>query len=270
MKEVPHPLVDFLISGDFHSGPDYQNFRRHGTTDWLVLFTVDGAGRVGSDNTEVLSTRGTVTLFQPGTQQIYFTDPDAGRWHLLWSHFHPRPQWLVWLNWPEKARGFRVLELRDEALIKNVGAAFRDSVRWCRQEMSGSIELAANALERAILWINSANIHRDLDDRIRKALDLLSEKLHEPFSLPALARDCGLSVSRFAHLFQAQMGTSPQKYHEQMRLRWARQLLRSSSLPISEIAANLGYANAFYFSKRFKAFSGISPSEFRQTQKQPR
>jgi AraC family transcriptional regulator, arabinose operon regulatory protein len=267
MKESPHPSVDFLISGDFHCGSDYRNFRSRGTDDWLIIFTVDGAGRVATENTEVFSTRGTVTLYQPGTQHIYITDPGVGHWHLLWSHFHPRPQWRIWLNWPEKARGFRTLVLRDKTLIKNVSTAFRDSVRWSRQNLPGSIELAANALERAILWINSANMHRDLDDRVRKALGILAERLHEPFSLPKLARECGLSVSRLAHLFQKQMGSSPQKYQEQLRLRWARQLLHTSSISISEIATNLGYANAFYFSKRFKLHSGISPSEYRYGRK---
>lgn len=267
MHEAPSPLTDVLVAGEFHRKSNYTNWRSHGTNDWLLIFTVEGGGRVASGRSEVMARRGTVTLYQPHTPQHYFTDPAVGRWHLLWSHFQPRSHWRGWLNWPERTRGLRTLVSHDKALIRNIGAALIDTVRLSRQRLPGSIELASNALERAILWINSANLHRDLDERIRKAADLLAEQLHEPFSLAKLARECGLSVSRLAHLFREQMGASPQKYQEQLRLQSAGQLLRTSGLSVTEIAAELGYASPFYFSKRFKTFFGKSPSHYRHDRK---
>lgn len=267
MRESPQSTTDVLVAGEFQRGRNYTNWRSQGTNDWLLIFTVKGGGRVVSGNSEIMARRGTVTLYQPHTPQYYFTDPDVGHWHLLWSHFHPRPHWRAWLNWPERTKGLRTLVLRNNAHIRNISAALTDTVHLSRPRLHGSIELASNALERAILWINSANLHRELDERVRKAADLLAGTLHEPFSLTKLAKECGLSVSRLAHLFREQMGASPQKYQEQLRLLWAGQLLRSSGLSVTEIAADLGYASPFYFSKRFKTIFGKSPSHYRSGQR---
>ena len=214
-------------------------------------------------NSEVLARRGCVTLYQPRAPQHYFTDPDVGEWHLHWCHFHPRPHWREWLNWEEPTKGFRTLLLHDDELIRNIGTALGDAMHLSRQRIQGCTDLALNALERAILLIHSANLHPELDARIRKALQLLAEKMRDPFSLPELAKGCGLSVSRLAHLFREQLGESPQKYQEQLRLLSAAHLLRSTGLTITEVACELGYSSPFYFTRRFIKYFQESPSSYR-------
>jgi AraC family transcriptional regulator, arabinose operon regulatory protein len=86
----------------------------------------------------------------------------------------------------------------------------------------------------------------------------------EPFSEERLARAAGLSASRLRHLFRAQTGNSPRRFLEEQRLRRARDLLALSRQTIGEIAAELGFANPFYFTLRFKRQTGESPRAFRQ------
>jgi len=244
----------------FRQGTDYKNWRDHGTNDYLLILTLGGCGKVISGSAEVMATEGTVTLYHPHVHHHYDTDPQTGHWDFLFSHFLPQPQWRVWMNWPEKTHGFRSLVLKDKTVFKKATAAMNDTIFHHRQHLPGSTELALNALERAILWINSANHDRPLDERIRKAVDILSENLDKPFSLVHLAKDCGLSVSRLSHLFQEQIGEPPRQYLERLRLQLAVQLLQSSNLSIGEIAEETGYENAFYFSLRFKKAFGKSPS----------
>lgn len=78
------------------------------------------------------------------------------------------------------------------------------------------------------------------------------------------ARHCGASVSRLARLLKQQTEVSPQQFLERHRMQHACQLLRRTSLGISEIASEVGYADAFYFSNRFRRYAGKSPSQFRQ------
>ena len=262
-KETPHNVTVTLNADEFRMGPRYDNWRPRGTPDWLLIFTVGGAGRVGGGSSAVVSSPGTVTLYQPSAVQRYFTDPKTRNWHLLWSHFHPRPHWGIWLNWPEHTKGLRVIRLQDPAVFRNVHEAMADVIRFSRQQLPGGMDLAVNALERALLWIHSVNDQRALDERIRRAVDVLSEKMHEPLSLDRLAQACGLSVSRLAHLFRDQIGMPPQQYLEEIRLQRAAQLLRSTSLRIGEVAMETGYAGAFYFSSRFRKKFGQSPSEYR-------
>jgi len=259
-KQTPHSVTVTLNADEFRMGPRYDNWRPKGTPDWLLIFTVGGAGRVGG----VSSNPGTVTLYQPGTAQRYFTDPKVRHWHFLWSHFHPRPHWDIWLNWPEQDRGLRIIRVEDQTVFRNVRQAMTDVIRFSRQQLPGGMDLAVNALERALLWIHSVNDQQALDERIRRAVDFLTEKMREPLSLDSLARACGLSVSRLAHLFREQIGMPPQHYLEELRLQRAAQLLRSTGLRIGEVAAETGYTGAFYFSSRFRKKFGQSPSEYRR------
>ena len=263
-RETPHYTIVTLNADEFRMGMKYDNWRPKGSPDWLMILTVSGAGQVGNGKSGLVTESGTVTLYQPGAAQRYYTDPKARHWHLLWSHFHPRPHWGIWLNWPEHSRGLRTIRLEDPAVFRRVREAMVDVVRFSRQQLPGGIELAVNALERALLWIHSVNDQQALDERVRRAVDLLSEKLREPLSLEVLAQECGLSVSRLAHLFREQIGVPPQQYLEEIRLQRAAQLLRSTGLRISEVAEETGYTGAFYFSNRFRKKFGQSPSEYRQ------
>lgn len=263
-QQTPHNVVVTLKADEFRMGPRYDNWRPAGTPDWLLILTVGGAGRLYGGKSDLLSRPGTVTLYQPGTAQRYYTDPDVRHWNLIWSHFHPRPHWGIWLNWPEHTKGLRVIRLEDSAVLRQVRQAMLDVIRFSRQQLPGGMDLAVNALERALLWIHSVNDRQALDERIRRAVDLLAERMHEPLSLDRVAQACGLSVSRLAHLFREQIGLPPQQYLEELRLQRAAQLLRSTGLCIGEVAAETGYAGAFYFSSRFRKKFGQSPCQYRR------
>ncbi|MCI1686509.1 AraC family transcriptional regulator [Schleiferilactobacillus harbinensis] len=65
-------------------------------------------------------------------------------------------------------------------------------------------------------------------------------------------------------LFRRFVGMSPQQYLTQMRMDEAKQLLRTTDNAVDEVAARVGYKDAFTFSKAFKRAVGASPREYRQ------
>ena len=60
------------------------------------------------------------------------------------------------------------------------------------------------------------------------------------------------------------MGVGFNYYVNQLRLRYAHELLDESPFNMSEIATRCGYSDAFYFSKVFKKATGISPKDYRK------
>ena len=54
------------------------------------------------------------------------------------------------------------------------------------------------------------------------------------------------------------------EYLTEVRLRNARELLKDSGLSIKEICAESGYSDPNYFSRIFKKYEGVTPSEFRE------
>ena len=100
------PVVRRLLTGEFDEGPGYETYRRRGTTDWLLIHTLAGCGRFGSNGlADVRAGSGTITLIRQGTLHDYGVEQELQHWHFLFAHFHPKPDWLPLLDWPEVAPG---------------------------------------------------------------------------------------------------------------------------------------------------------------------
>lgn len=257
---------DWRVSaGEFRRGIQYSTTRPKGRGDYLLLATVAGSGLLVSGNARLETRPGTVVIFEPNAPQHYQTNPVAGKWHLLWAHFQSRASWTFWLDWPSPAPGFRVAEIPEGEAREHCWTSLRRARRL--REVAGITreDLSLNALESALLWIRESLSHEGrfhMDSRIRRALDLMGSDLSLPFCVDSVAKACGLSASRLAHLFRAQVGLSPQKYSERCRLNRAAELLRLGGSTVAEIATEVGFIDPFYFSNRFRKAYGISPRAF--------
>ena len=262
-QPAPHQLNcnTFLGSTIRHT------YRTNGTGDWLLIYTLAGSGLYRFAGGEFHSHPHDISLFRPGAFHDYQIAPGAKKWDLHYAHFLPRPEWLPWLSWPEKAPGFMVLSLQESALRRHVIRRLGDMIRLNNGSLPRHLLFAQNALEEALLWCDSVNPAQPsppVDPRVRKAVDFLSAHVADPFSEFDLARAAGLSPSRLRHLFRTQIGDSPRHFQEQLRIRRARDLLAMSRQTIGEIAHELGFENPFYFTLRFKKHNGESPRAYRQ------
>lgn len=93
----------------------------------------------------------------------------------------------------------------------------------------------------------------------------LDSHYREDFSVKKLEKEFYLSYKYMAACFKKEIGCSMQQYHTIIRLTEAARLLRSTLLPINEIARRVGYEDSLYFSKRFSGRYKTSPSAFRKT-----
>ena len=263
------PVVPTVVTGHFACGADYATWRPAGTGDWLLIHTLGGAGRFGRKPLAGRVEAGSAALLPPGAPHDYGTDPEAGGWDLLWAHFHPRPGWMDLLRWPGGpagaggAGGPGSLRLDDPAFaadLRRMHGAATGAGRWREQ-------WAMNALEAYLLradGLNPASAASRVDPRVRDAMDHACRNLRLPLSAADLAAVAGLSVSRFEHLFAEQVGQTPQRYVERQRLDRAAQLLRSTAMDVGAVARDVGFADPFYLSRRFRRQFGVSPRAYRQ------
>ncbi|WP_244818280.1 helix-turn-helix domain-containing protein [Caballeronia sp. Lep1P3] len=96
---------------------------------------------------------------------------------------------------------------------------------------------------------------------VQRALDFIETCFAEPISLSALAGIAGLSISRFAVRFSAEVGISPQQYVRLVRVREA-QCLLSRGLPPSVVAAEVGFFDQSHLCRHFKRVLGATPGEW--------
>jgi transcriptional regulator GlxA family with amidase domain len=103
------------------------------------------------------------------------------------------------------------------------------------------------------------------DERIVRVLRQLDHLPHATRLREAdLAKAVGLQAGHFVRIFRQQVGKTPKRYFEGLRRSACRQMLAGSSIPIKEIACEMGFKRLSDFSAWFRRLEGVAPREFRQ------
>ena len=99
---------------------------------------------------------------------------------------------------------------------------------------------------------------------VKQAIALMEARYAEKLTLAELARACGLSRSEFCRTFRKYTGRTPFEYLQHLRVRRALPLLEGQELPMTEVAARVGFSGGSYFAEVFRRFFRISPTEYRK------
>jgi len=134
--------------------------------------------------------------------------------------------------------------------------------------------------------------HLELKSRLYQLFALLLEARREPEAAPPtswmqscasyielhategitvqqVARMAGLNRTYFSTVFSKTFGMPPAEYIYKVRMDRAKDLLLGTSASITEIAYSLGYPTLFAFTRAFKKFFSLSPSEYRRRSRGP-
>ena len=260
-----------LAAGYIEHPLNYRFARNDSLACWTLEYLCAGHINVQSVQGRQLYQTASVMMVPPRTPYAVEWAGGAGEWKELYFVFDPLPHWMPLLSWPAGDCGLGLLDLPHPAIAREVESAL-DAVLQMRKSARANREaLALNALERA-LWIldevNPARGYRQRDARIEEALAYIAQHYAKRLDLASLARQVFLSPSRFSHLFKAQTGQAPLQYVEQYRLERAAERLLSSHDSVEQIAASVGFANAFHFSTRFRRHFGRPPGRYRLNPKE--
>ena len=91
----------------------------------------------------------------------------------------------------------------------------------------------------------------------------MEANLEEPIELDNLAEYVALSRRQLERLFQKYLHCTPSRYYLRLRLVRARQLLKQTSMSIIELAYVCGFVSTPHFSKCYREYFGVPPSEER-------
>lgn len=101
-------------------------------------------------------------------------------------------------------------------------------------------------------------------DTFNSVMEYLDAHFNEDLNVDALSKQFFMSPSYFAHMFKARANRSVIEYVNEIRVSHAKSLLEKESLAIGEIACRVGFNDINYFSRKFKAITGMTPSEYRK------
>lgn len=114
------------------------------------------------------------------------------------------------------------------------------------------------------LYNNKKKIVGIYSNEIKEAIGFIDKNLFNKISFSELAAKINFSERNFRKVFTDYVGISPKAYMQEQRLKSAATELKNGTYNISEISENLGYYSQFQFSRDFKKYFGISPSEYKK------
>lgn len=100
-------------------------------------------------------------------------------------------------------------------------------------------------------------------DDLRPVLDWARARLHEPLTIPQLARLAHMSERTFARRFRDAVGITPLQWILQQRVRLAQELLETTEEPVEDIARRTGFGTAANLRHHFGRVTTVSPQTYR-------
>ena len=101
------------------------------------------------------------------------------------------------------------------------------------------------------------------DPRIQRAVVLIESRKGSGVTSEQAAEMVSLSARQFSRLFRESVGVTPKRYIHVTRLRYARFLVENSSMAMTAIAFETGFADCAHFSTTFRARFGVTPRDAR-------
>ena len=225
--------------------------RPNGRIDFQLIYVSKGIIEITENGKDYLVGSGNIILYRPREPQVYTALKNCT---FYWIHF----------SGTAAAKMLEFFKTRTQKI-----GTFPDFEEFCNSTVSSFASQKTNyslfCTGKLISLIAIISQKLSFDDA--KENELLSPAMldmHMNFTMQRsneeYAEMCGISKSHFIRLFHKYIGTPPQKYRTEIAMREAKHLLKSNS--VSSTASILGYTDVFYFSRVFKKFMGVSPSEY--------
>lgn len=250
------------------AGTDMHTIRPHGRSDYHILYIWKGETHVWHGKHMHILKDGMMTLYRPREAQRY-THLGNPQTEVFWLHFSGTgAEELV-----GKA-GFSQEKILEAGVSGEARETLMRMIREIQLRPEGYEMYTAGLLMTFLASAARMTVRKESEESARRheqiglVVDLMHERFRENFTVGQLAAMCSLSEYHFIHCFKEFTGQSPHAYHISLRIEKAKELMSMTTMSISEAAFAVGYANPLYFSRLFRQYTGLSPTQFRASRQE--
>ena len=249
-----------------HTTPVIETPHPEGRNDYQLLYIAAGKGEFyfkGSKEPTIV-TKGNMILFRPGEPQVYYYYA-VDKTEVYWVHF----------------TGWKVEEYLERYELPHDENVFYTGVSpdypWIYNQMIRELQLQrVNHEDMISLYMHHIFItinryikelretKNDTINDIERAAHYFKDNYNKQISIEQYAAEHLMSVNWFIHSFKSVMKISPMQYIISLRIAMAKGYLENSTKNIAEISNEVGYENALYFSRLFRKYTGMTPTEYRK------
>ena len=146
------------------------------------------------------------------------------------------------------------MQYETDHFMKNVLES--DCLTCLKKVVNGQLECLKSEIEQGELI--KAN------QEIKKALEFIQKHYNRDITLKEIAAYVGMNESYFSYVFKKTVRKNFISYLNEVRIERAKELITDSAASLNLIAEKVGYGNYAYFSKVFKAATGVPPNDYRK------
>ncbi|MEU2199307.1 AraC family transcriptional regulator [Isoptericola sp. NPDC019482] len=267
---VPRPRVEAALrqpatrqltvvdAGYYPHAAGHRRRRDRGSRDVVVIVCVAGRGTLEIDGSSYAVGPSSYAVLPAFVPHAYASSTDAP-WTIWWVHLRGAEIGdLTRMLMPE-GRPVARIRSADRAV-----ALFDELLSLLERRLSPAHLLAASGVAWQLLTRLAADSALPSEDSpLEKAMHYLEARVDGNIRVGELAALVSLSPSHLTTLFRRATGAGPGAFHTGLKMARARTLLDTTTLPVADVAGEVGYADPLYFSRHFRRHHGVSPTAYR-------
>lgn len=234
---------------------------------YLIHYVISGKGLLRINDKEYEITQNGIFFIPPGVKISYQPDKSTP-WQYLWVEFN----------------GISAKALCNKALLceldpvyypKNNKAILKEFADMIEESIMSDSSITVSCLSHllkifTLLIKERQQTSRHLMSKAEYTIRPIAQYIEQNFydsslSLEIIAEHFHINASYLSRLFKKVMNIPPTKYIIELRMHKAFAMLKTQAFNITEISQTIGYSSPFYFSKEFKRYCGITPSEYQKS-----
>jgi AraC family transcriptional regulator of arabinose operon len=264
-----HPLCQGLYVTDIGYYPAaraHKRTRRIGSAQHLLLYCVQGAGWYQLNQAEKQPLLANQWVILPAHVPHKYGADETTPWTIYWLHFAGTQAMALHAHLQEQAPQAPTTIRPTEERFQLFEAIF--SQLTLTASLAGVVQASARLGHFLFTLLPAAGSPTHplaATGGVKQSIQFMREHLAQSFTVQELAAQVGLSASHYAALFREQVGRPPIVFFNFLKVQHACQQLADSGLRIKEIAHQLGFTDVYYFSRVFTKLMGVSPRQFRQS-----
>lgn len=241
-------IINFISINTIYSTANI-TMRRDNRPNWAILIKYEGETEYICNKKKYVSNANNMVIFPKGSSYSWkCTKPG----HYIILEFESSLTHSEILAFP-LADNQKILQT-----LKELENKF-DLYKQCKLE---SIKKTYDILFSLMNIPSNSYVPPSKKEKIQATLDYISLNYNNNIKNDELAALTPFSTVYFRKLFKETTGMSPITYIHTIRITKAKEMLKSDYDSISSIAMSLGYASIYDFSKTFRKYVGISPSQY--------
>jgi AraC family transcriptional regulator of arabinose operon len=267
-----HPLLRGLLvtdAGYFPTASGHRVERPLGAATHLLMVCLHGQGWIRSGGREWPVVSGEIVWLSAHAPHAYGAD-EENPWTIAWAHFRGEDvaAWQRELGWAAKGPITQFHGGIEGATTLGLDKVYpRLESGYSIQHLLGASVALRAVFCAAIALAKGAGTMRSAGVRTAAMREEMIANPARAYRLGELATGAGLSVPHFCLLFRQQTGYAPIDFLIRQRIRKACRLLDNTSAAVATVAAEVGFEDPYYFSRRFHRVMGLSPRAYRKSVK---